>query len=193
MRKPKVLALVSSGVEEMELVITVDLLRRASIDVDITSINEKVVECSRMVKIVPDKVINSSEDKEGFLEDFLKEYDALFIAGGSVNSNNLKKQKIVKEIIDHFIKEEKIISAICAGPTVINHHYKLNNYQVTCYPTLKEEVPNFVDQEVVVDKNLITSQGPATTFSFALKLIEKLKNKETMQLIAKATLYEKNS
>jgi len=187
MKKPKVLALVSSGVEEMELVITVDILRRASIDVDITSINEELIECSRMVKILPDKVIKDTDN----LENLLQEYDGLFIPGGSTNASNLKKNEVVKQIIEHFIKHNKILSAICAGPTVINHHYKLDNYLATCYPTLKEEIPNFVDEPVVVDKNLVTSQGPATTFQFALTLTEKLKNKEIMESIANATLFNK--
>ncbi len=185
MKKPKVLALVSNGVEEMELVITVDLLRRAGIDVDIVSIQDQIVECSRNVKIVADKTLDLEN-----LDEFIKEYDALFIPGGSNNAQNLKNHEPTKIIIEHFMNSNKIVSAICAGPTVINKHYKLDNYKATCYPTLKEEIPNFEERSVVEDRNLITSQGPATTFEFALKLIEKLKNKETRETVSKATLFE---
>ncbi|MCS7165649.1 MAG: DJ-1/PfpI family protein [Candidatus Calescibacterium sp.] len=189
MVKPKVLTIVTNGVEEMELVITVDILRRGGVDVDIASLQEEVIECSRMVKILPDLVIQKVL-KDQNLEDFLNQYHALYIPGGSNNAQNLKKSTLAKQIIEHFISNQKILAAICAGPTVINHHHKLENYKATCYPTLKDEIPNFVNHPVVEDKNLITSQGPATTFEFSLKLLEKIKNKETRYSVSKATLFE---
>lgn len=189
MNKAKVLALVSNGVEEMELVITVDILRRAGIDVDIVSIGDEVVQCSRLVKIVADKVFNKVVHQKN-LEDFLKDYDALFIPGGASNAQNLKSIDVVNQIIKHFFDNNKIIAAICAGPTVINHHYSLKNYKATCYPSLKNEIDNYMDEAVVIDSNLITSQGPATTFYFALSLVEKLKNRETRMIVSQATLFD---
>ncbi|MCS7243400.1 MAG: DJ-1/PfpI family protein [Candidatus Calescibacterium sp.] len=186
MKKPKVLTLISNGVEEMELVITVDILRRGGVDVDIVSLNEQIVECSRMVKIVADKVL----DDQSF-ESLVNNYDALFIPGGSNNAHNLKNSPVIKKIIEHFMLNNKVVAAICAGPTVVNHHHRLIDYKATCYPTLSDEIPNFVDSSVVDDKNLLTSQGPATTFEFALKLLEKLRNKETKDSVSKATLFEK--
>ncbi|MCX7758099.1 MAG: DJ-1/PfpI family protein [bacterium] len=198
MKKPKVLTLISNGVEEMELVITVDVLRRGGVDVDIISINEQIVECSRMVKVVADKILDDGKilDDDKILDDqsfesLVNNYDALFIPGGSNNAHNLKNSPVIKKIIEHFILNNKIIAAICAGPTVVNHHHRLVDYRATCYPNLSDEIPNFVDSSVVDDKNLLTSQGPATTFEFALKLLEKLRNKEIKDSVSKATLFEK--
>jgi putative intracellular protease/amidase len=48
----------------------------------------------------------------------------------------------------------------------------------------------FVDKNVVVDGNLITSKGPGTAFDFALKLTEILAGKSTKKSLMKQTLYE---
>ena len=46
----------------------------------------------------------------------------------------------------------------------------------------------FQDDVVVVDKNIITSRGPATAIPFALRLVEILKDKRTSDEIAKKLL-----
>lgn len=186
MKKSKVLALVSDGVEEMELVIVVDILRRAGIDVDIVSVSGKEVECSRGVKIIADKTF----DEIGSIEEIIQSYDALYIPGGAVNAENLKNFPPLKDMITVFMNNDKIVSAICAGPTVINHHFPLKNYKATCYPSLRDSLPNYFDEKVVTDGNLITSQGPATSFYLALTLIEKLKNRQTKENISKAILFD---
>lgn len=183
MKKPKVMALVSNGVEEMELVITVDILRRGGIDVDIVSIQHQTVNCSRMTKIVADKLIDQV---------VIEEYDVLFIPGGAENAKNLKESTIAKKIIEFFWNSGKLIAAICAGPTVVNHYIPLDNFKATCYPSLSNELKNYVDSAVVEDGNLITSQGPATTFHFALSLLEKIKGKELKETVAQSTLFTKH-
>ncbi|MEN3015451.1 MAG: DJ-1 family glyoxalase III [bacterium] len=183
MSKPKVLAIVSNGVEEMELVITVDILRRGGVDVDIVSIQDYNITCSRMVKIVADKLLDEVN---------LDEYQAIFIPGGSENAKNLKNDQRVGKIIKDFMEKQKLVAAICAGPTVINHHVSLHGYKATCYPSLKDEIPNYMDQPVVEDDFLVTSQGPATTFQFALTLLAKLKNDQTKDTISKNILMDRS-
>ena len=66
---------------------------------------------------------------------------------------------------------------------------------VTCHPSLKEKLHakyNFSDDKVVQDGNLITSQGPATTFDFALKIVEFLEGKEKVESIMPPMLFKSN-
>jgi len=65
--------------------------------------------------------------------------------------------------------------------------------KVTCYPSasLKEKIPHsheWLDQKVVVDHNVVTSQGPFTAAHFGLKLIELLQGKEKSEEVAKGIL-----
>ena len=57
---------------------------------------------------------------------------------------------------------------------------------LTSHPSVKQKFDakyNFKDEKVVQDGNLITSQGPGTTFDFALKIVEFLEGKEKVKTI----------
>jgi hypothetical protein len=56
----KVLVPVADGCEEMEAVITIDVLVRAGASVTVASVNTLTVTCSRGVKIVADKLIQDA-------------------------------------------------------------------------------------------------------------------------------------
>ncbi|MCX7870645.1 MAG: DJ-1/PfpI family protein [bacterium] len=183
--KKNVLVLVADGSEEMEVVIFVDLLRRAGINVDIVSIkeNDNIINCSRNVKLVADKNINDLNDYSS--------YDLVYIPGGSVGVENLKNNPKVKEIINYFYNLNKYVSAICAGPLVLKESIDIKNIKITSYPTLKEQYDNYIDELVVVDNNVITSQGPATTFLLAFKIIEILRSKNIKDTVYNAVLFDK--
>lgn len=73
--------------------------------------------------------------------------------------------------------DNKLIAAICAGPTALFAHKMAFGKSITSYPSFREKLgANYVYKEdrVVQDGNLITSQGPGTTFEFALKIVEYL-------------------
>jgi putative intracellular protease/amidase len=112
--KKNVLVLVADGSEEMEIVIFVDLLRRAGINVDVVSIkdNDNLIQCSRNIKLLADTNINDIRDY-GI-------YDLVYIPGGSLGVENLRSNSKVKEIIRYFYNSKKYVSAICAGPLVLN-------------------------------------------------------------------------
>ncbi|MEE9543081.1 MAG: DJ-1/PfpI family protein, partial [Thermodesulfobacteriota bacterium] len=64
-----------------------------------------------------------------------------------------------------------------------------NGRTLTCYPSEIDEFPEeYVDKRVVVDDNLITSQGPGTAIEFACALVEALVDKETAQGISTGVL-----
>ena len=185
MGKRRVLVLVADGSEEMEVVIFVDLLRRAGIDVDIVSVNKgnNTINCSRNVKILADMNIEELKD--------YSVYDLVYIPGGSKGVENLKTNEKVKEIVNYFNDNKKLISAICAGPLVLKESINIKSVKLTSYPTLKDEYDNYVDELVVVDNNILTSQGPATTFLLAFKVIEILRDKNIKDTVYKAVLFDK--
>jgi 4-methyl-5(b-hydroxyethyl)-thiazole monophosphate biosynthesis len=183
--KKNVLVLVADGSEEMEIVIFVDLLRRAGINVDIVSIkdNDNLIQCSRNIKLLADKNINDIKDYEI--------YDLVYIPGGSVGVENLKSNSKVKEIIRYFYNSKKYVSAICAGPLVLKESLNTKDLKLTSYPTLKEQYENYIDELVFQDGNVITSQGPATTFLLAFKVIEILRGENIKDTVYNAILFDK--
>ncbi len=70
------------------------------------------------------------------------------------------------------------------GPTALLSHQIGFGKRMTSYPTLKEKFSenfSYIEDRVIEDGNLITSQGPGTTFEFALKILEYLVGVEKMK------------
>ena len=84
----------------------------------------------------------------------------------------------VIEVIKKFSKmENKYIAAICASPAMvlsaagIEENKYLTSYPGEAFESLLDKA-NYVEELVVVDGNIITSRGPATTLLFAYKLVD---------------------
>ena len=100
---------------------------------------------------------------------------------GMPGATHLRDSTDLKELLQHQKSKGKFIAAICAAPAVVlQSHGLLEGKAATCYP-----VPKFTDSlalyrsdRVCVDGNVITSQGPATSLEFSLKLVEVLFGKK---------------
>jgi 4-methyl-5(b-hydroxyethyl)-thiazole monophosphate biosynthesis len=172
----KVLVPLANGVEEMEAVISIDVLRRAGWQVTSAAVEEGVVEASRGVKLVADK--NWADvDPAAF--------DIFLIPGGR-GVKVLCDDARVLDAVRAFNAEGKTLAAVCAGPLVLQQAGILEGRKVTCHPSAAEhlQVTDRLDDTVVVDGNLITSQGPGTCFAFALALVRELENAETADRLA---------
>lgn len=141
------------------------------------------VKCSRDVVIVPDVAL-SSIDKDSF--------DVIVLPGGLGGANSMAASPLVKDLLKNQEKNGKLIAAICASPALVLKVHEIGiGKKVTCYPSFKEKLDGkftFVDESVVQDGKLITSQGPSTVFDFALKIAENLVGAEKAKEVAKGIL-----
>ena len=167
----KVAVLLAEGFEEIEALTVVDILRRASIHCDCVSINNKEeVKGAHNIIVKSDKNINKG----------IEDYDMIVLPGGVLGAENLSKSEAVLNTIKLFMKNEnKYVAAICASPAVVLSKIDLiKEKNITSYPAKEYEQmlkkANYKNENVVQDKNLITSRGPATTMEFAYKLIDVL-------------------
>ncbi|XP_071541993.1 Parkinson disease protein 7-like [Panulirus ornatus] len=181
------LVLLADGAEEMEAVITIDTLRRGGVTVTAAGLTGAgLVHCSRDVVIQPDAALDDAKTKGP--------YDAVVLPGGLKGAESLGKSATVKTILDEQQKAGRVIGAICAAPAVaLTAHGIGEGKRMTCYPALKEKLlasgkHTFLEERVVVDGQLITSQGPGTAFDFGLALVEKLMGAEKKAAVAKAML-----
>ena len=83
------------------------------------------------------------------------------------------------------------MSAIRAAPKILKSLGLLEGRRATCYPGVEDEMENVILTEtaVVVDDNIITSQGVCTAIDFALKLIEVLDGEEKAKEIAESIVF----
>lgn len=182
--KKNACVLVADGSEEMEVVITVDVLRRAGIGVFLAGVGEetRMVTASRGVRLAPDGAWDPAEASR---------FDALVIPGGIGGTEAMKQDESVKQTIRDFMQAGKIVASLCAGPTVLHAAGVLAGRTYTSYPSSRAELPagTWVDRPVVRDGNLVTSQAPGTAFAFALALVEILDSPETARKVAAGMRY----
>ena len=177
--KKNLCVLMANGSEEMEVVICVDVLRRAGISVFLAGVGEetRTISTAHGVRIAPDSAWDAEEASR---------FDAIVIPGGMGGTQVLRQDESVKQVVREFLEADKIVAAICAGPLVLQDAGVLDGRTFTSHPACREEltVGTWVDQPVVRDGNLIASQAPGTTFVFALTLVEILVDSTTAKKIA---------
>jgi len=92
------------------------------------------------------------------------DYDALLIPGGVGNPDQLRGDENVVSFVQQFNRAGKPMAVICHGPWVLVESGVVRGRRVTSWPTLETDIRNaggdWVDSEVVVDGNLVTSRKP---------------------------------
>jgi DJ-1 family protein len=180
----KVYIFIASHFEETEAIGTIDVLRRAGIEVITVSISdEKVIESSHGVKIVTDKTFNECNFDDGSM---------IVLPGGMPGTRNLQNCKHLADLIAKYNKEGKYLAAICAAPLVYGQMNLLNGKDATCYPGFEDELigANHKKEPVVVSGNFISSRGAGTVYDFSLKLVEILQSKEAAEKVKESIIYK---
>jgi len=106
-----------------------------------------------------------------------KDFDAVIIPGGWAPDRLRQYPAIVNFVRDMFNKG-KIVASICHGGSVLVSAGIVKGKTITSYKAIKDDLisagANFVDKEVVVDKNLITSRKPDDLPAFCREIIAAL-------------------
>ena len=177
----RVLVPLAPGFEEIEALTVVDILRRAGAEVVIAGTLEGAIEGRNGIKVVPDTTLDSA------LKD---NYEMIVLPGGKVGTENLKKDKRVERIVKEMHSEGRLVTAICAAPTVLSKAGVTKGFTVTSHPGVREELKGekISDERVVKDRNIVTSQGPGTALEFAFKLVEVLFGAEKVKEVNRGVL-----
>jgi len=164
----KVLVPVAQGIEEMEAITIIDVLRRAGAEVTVASVDEPEIHAARGIVFKADCLISDCMDMT---------FDLIALPGGIPGAENLKNSEPLARLLDKQAGENRYYAAICASPAVVLHSRGLvTPGKVTCHPGFSHLIDNgnIVDEPVVVEGNCITSKGAGTALDYALKLVELL-------------------
>lgn len=177
----KILVLLAPGFEEVEALAPVDILRRAGADVVMASTVEGPVEGRNRIKVLADREIDGVMGEE---------FDMVVLPGGAAGTENLRKDEKVKRLVEEHYNRKKLITAICAAPTVLSAVGITAGKNVTSHPSVRASLTRekVSDERVVIDGTVITSQGPGTAMEFAFKLVEVLYGKEKVKEINSTVL-----
>ena len=181
-----VLLPLAKGFEELEAVALIDTMRRGGIAVTVVyledELQKELVLGANGITIQADMSIKTV---------ILDDYDMMVLPGGWGGTYALAENARVIELLKEF-KESKIVGAMCAAPFVLKKAGVLGT-SYTCYPGAKDEIahPGYRDdKKVVVDGNIMTSQGPGTAVCFGLAIIEKLVGTESMKAVKEGMLLD---
>jgi protease I len=105
-----------------------------------------------------------------------EQFDALVLPGGVMNPDKLRMDKSAVAFVKAFVESGKPVAAICHGPWTLIEAGVVNGKTMTSWPSvstdLKNAGANWVDQEVVVDGNFITSRNPDDIAAFSKAIVE---------------------
>ena len=105
-----------------------------------------------------------------------EDFDALLLPGGVMNPDELRTLPKAVAFAKAFLDAGKPVASICHGPWTIIETGAARGRRLTSWPSLKTDLRNagadWVDQEVVVDRNLVTSRKPDDLPAFNPKMIE---------------------
>ena len=107
----------------------------------------------------------------------IDDFDALYIPGGYA-PDKLRADDSVVDFVSRFVKTGKPVFTICHGPQLLISADVLNGRKVTGWKSIVPDIKNaggiFLDEEVVVDDNIVSSRSPKDFTAFIDKILEKL-------------------
>ncbi len=173
----------ANGFEEIEALATVDVMRRAGMDVTTVSINyDKEVLGAHGVKVVADAM--------------LAEVDAsmaewLVLPGGMPGATNLASCSTLTDMLVNHNAMGGKVAAICASPAIVLAPLGLiTGKNAVCYPGMEAEGygVNWMSDMVVVDGNIVTGKGPAAACSFGFTIAAISKGVDQAEAVAAGML-----
>jgi protease I len=146
--------------EEAELVKPRDALRDAGAEVKIYSTGTDPIQA-----VEGDTTPTQKVDVDGTLDDLdVGSVDAIVVPGGTVNADRIRVEERAQDIVRQAMADELPLAVICHGPWLLVSAGLAKGRRLTSYASLADDVRNaggtWVDEEVVVDGNLITSRDP---------------------------------
>ena len=175
----------AEGFEEIEALTPCDLLRRVGIDAKLVSVTgSKTVKGAHGIHVEADFLFEDADYSKCTM---------IVLPGGLPGAFNLQDHKGLEAEIRKFSEEGRPLAAICAAPLVFGAHGVLHGRKATIYPGMEAHLEGALalNQPVVCDGNLITSQGPGTAMDFALAIVNFICGEEVTAELKRDLLLER--
>ncbi len=180
----KALVPLAEGFEEIEAVTIIDILRRGGVEVDSAYLPGEfasdIVVGANGISVVANMPLDKA---------VVEDYDIMVLPGGWGGTNRLAENELAQKMLKEFKAQGKWVAAMCAAPYAL-HTAGVLSKRYTCYPSVEEQIrpEDRVDDIVVVEDRVITSQGPATAICFALEIVKQLVGEESYLSVKNGTL-----
>lgn len=158
------------GIEQVELTEPWKAVEEAGGKPELVSISDGEVQAFNHLDKADTFSVDHTVDEVG-----ADDYDALVLPGGVANPDALRMDADAVSFIHDFFLSGKPVAAICHAPWTLIEAGVLAGRRLTSWPSLQTDIRNagaeWVDEEVVVDQNLITSRNPDDLPAFCESLV----------------------
>ena len=169
----RVAIITTDGFEEVELTQPLQSLREAGAQVSVVSPKAGKVKAWNQtdwsIEVPVDQPLSRAKGSD---------YDALVVPGGVINPDKLRLLPEAVAFVKSFFDAGKPVFAVCHGPQLLIEAGVVKGRRLTSWPSLKTDLTNagahWVDEEVVVDGQLVTSRKPDDLPAFIAKAVEML-------------------
>ena len=173
----RALVIVFDGVEEVEALTQVDLLRRAEVEVTVANVNEAPAVTGR------NRITFSVDARLDEIDPGA--FDLIVLPGGP-GVLKLQGNQHVTDMLSAHHRKGAELAALCAAPKILASSGILANHTATSHASVRGDLPHPSDRRVVEDRNVVTSQGVGTAVEFGLALVRRLKGDAVASDIAKS-------
>ncbi len=162
----KIAIIATDNFEEAELVTPRDELTEAGAEVKIYSSGTDPIQA-----VEGDTDPTQKIEVDGSFDDLsVEDVDAVVVPGGTINADTIRTDEAAQRIVREAYDAGKVLAVICHGPWLLVSAKLAEGRRLTSYPSLADDLRNagatWVDEEVVVDGNLITSRNPGDLPAF---------------------------
>ena len=103
-------------------------------------------------------------------------FDALLLPGGALNADTLRVQPRAQEFVREMDRQGKPVAVICHAPWLLVSAGCVRGRTLTSYHTIQDDIRNggghWQDEEVVRDRNWVSSRQPSDIPAFNVAMIE---------------------
>ena len=168
----RVAILATDGVEQVELEEPLRAVEEAGAAAELLSLELGEIQGVRQDIHPTDRIVVDREVSDASAD----EYDALLLPGGAVNPDKLRMDQRAVGFVREFFEAGKPVAAICHGPWTLVEADVVRGRTLTSWPSLRTDIRNaggkVVDEEVVVDRGLVSSRSPDDLPAFCAAIVE---------------------
>lgn len=166
----------ADGFEETEAIGSLDVIKRAGLDIKTVSIDKEFVTGSHGVAVKADIL------KE---EINFEEIDGIILPGGLPGTTNLQKDETVQKAISYCEKNGLLMAAICAAPMVLGEAGVLNGKTAVCYPGFEEHLKGarISAESCTLSQNVICAKGAGVSMIFGAEIVDYFKKGEGRKIL----------
>jgi protease I len=163
----KIAFLATDGFEDSELTEPWKAVEEAGGTAELISVKRGQVRGKNNTRLSVGRTVDEVEASE---------YDGLVLPGGLNNPDKLRMNERAVSFARNFFEQGKPVGVICHGGWTLVEADVLRGRTLTSYPSIRTDIENaggtWVDEEVVVDRGLVSSRKPSDLPAFSAKIVE---------------------